>query len=127
MQNRIEPNLFFTDKFVIKEQETSVEENTSAMYSTCQMSKQYMEDCVDLLAGKLLAVWQVEDEEEWLEEEPSFSQVDAGEKVMNWLQEADILDNTAEQGMQIWFFMRCKFTLKFLQWYTTLICFFTFL
>uniref|UniRef100_A0A1B6M8G2 Uncharacterized protein n=1 Tax=Graphocephala atropunctata TaxID=36148 RepID=A0A1B6M8G2_9HEMI len=61
-----------------------------------QISKKYLEDCVDMLAGKMLAVWEVEDEDEWVTEADNVDALveqDPAEKVLNWLDASNSTDN----------------------------------
>ncbi|KAG8330611.1 hypothetical protein J6590_059401 [Homalodisca vitripennis] len=59
------------------------------------MSKKYLEDCVDMLASKMLAVWEVDDEDEWgtNEEIDTLVEQDPAEKVLNWLDASNHADD----------------------------------
>ncbi|XP_054263834.1 uncharacterized protein LOC128987137 isoform X2 [Macrosteles quadrilineatus] len=76
-----------------EEPEHGVEVEAEVQSGGWRRSKQYLEDCVDLLAGRLLSVWEVDDEEEWLEQqEHTLQEQDPAERVSNWLNDYTLQD-----------------------------------
>uniref|UniRef100_A0A1B6JPS3 Uncharacterized protein n=1 Tax=Homalodisca liturata TaxID=320908 RepID=A0A1B6JPS3_9HEMI len=73
----------------------SAVENRTKNVARWQISKKYLEDCVDMLASKMLAVWEVEDEDEWgtNEEIDTLVEQDPEEKVLNWLDASSHADD----------------------------------
>lgn len=68
-----------------------------------QISKQFLEECVDEYSSKLFSVWEVEDEDEWIdleedEEEKEEEEEDPTHRVRNWL---DSSQQKFDLGMNI--------------------------